>query len=81
LARDVAFSPFAKAFFTRALKKALQGAAEGGGGATTALSRALLFLRSHWLRMPPALLAKHALHKIAVSFRPSWGSGFRRSEN
>jgi len=81
LAREGAISPMTKAIMTRAVKKALQGAAEGGGGATTALSRALLFLRSHWLRMPPALLAKHALHKIAVSFRPSWGSGFRRSEN
>jgi Uncharacterised nucleotidyltransferase len=30
------------------------------------LSRQLLYIRSHWLRMPPALLAKHLLHQ---SFR------------
>jgi hypothetical protein len=33
----------------------------------SALARRLLFLRAHWLRMPPALLARHLAHKTAVA--------------
>jgi hypothetical protein len=31
------------------------------------LARWLLFVRGHWLRMPPLLLARHLLHKAFVS--------------
>ena len=33
----------------------------------TALARWLLYLRSHWLRMPPVMLAKHLFHKGVIS--------------
>jgi hypothetical protein len=35
----------------------------------TGLARRLLFVRAHWLRMPPALLARHLAHKAAVAIR------------
>jgi len=37
---------------------------------TVRASRWLLFLRSHWLRMPPLLLARHALTKALRRLRP-----------
>ena len=33
----------------------------------TGLARRLLFVRAHWLRMPPGLLARHLAHKAAVA--------------
>lgn len=33
----------------------------------TAFARWLLYLRSHWLRMPPLMLAKHLFHKGVIS--------------
>jgi hypothetical protein len=33
------------------------------------LARGALFARSHWLRMPPALLARHAANKLARRWR------------
>lgn len=39
------------------------------------VSRGLLFLRSHWLRMPPLLLARHALTKAWRSVRTSGETG------
>lgn len=35
--------------------------------ALTALSRWLLYMRSHWLRMPPLMLARHLFHKGVIS--------------
>ncbi len=37
----------------------------------TAMARQLLFIRSHWVRMPPLLLAKHLIHKALRSAKPS----------
>ena len=34
---------------------------------TPGLARWLLYLRSHWLRMPPLMLAKHLFHKGVIS--------------
>jgi hypothetical protein len=33
------------------------------------LARRLLFVRAHWLRMPPGLLARHLAHKAALAVR------------
>lgn len=33
----------------------------------TGVARRALFLRAHWLRMPPALLVRHLAHKAAVA--------------
>jgi len=33
----------------------------------TAIARWLLYLRSHWLRMPPLMLARHLFHKGVIS--------------
>ena len=33
------------------------------------LARRLLFVRAHWLRMPPGLLVRHLAHKAAVAVR------------
>ncbi len=38
-----------------------------------AVARWLIYVRAHWLRMPPGLLAKHLLHKAWLRFR-----GFRK---
>ncbi|HEX8886734.1 MAG TPA: nucleotidyltransferase family protein [Noviherbaspirillum sp.] len=35
----------------------------------SALARRLLFMRAHWLRMPPGLLARHLAHKAAVAIK------------
>jgi hypothetical protein len=35
----------------------------------TRLARRLLFVRAHWLRMPPGLLARHLAHKAAVAIK------------
>jgi hypothetical protein len=40
---------------------------------TTRASRWLLYARSHWLRMPPLLLARHLLHKALT--RPVYARG------
>lgn len=37
--------------------------------AWTPLARFALYLRGHWLRMPPALLAGHLLRKLGTAFR------------
>ncbi len=39
------------------------------GGAAARLARALLYVRGNWLRMPPALLARHLFHKAVLSPR------------
>lgn len=33
------------------------------------LARRMLFVRAHWLRMPPTLLVRHLAHKAAVALR------------
>jgi hypothetical protein len=35
----------------------------------TGIARRALFLRAHWLRMPPALLVRHLAHKAAVAMK------------
>lgn len=35
----------------------------------TGPARRLLFVRAHWLRMPPGLLARHLFHKAAVAIK------------
>nr|WP_249222883.1 nucleotidyltransferase family protein [Noviherbaspirillum sp. L7-7A] len=35
----------------------------------SALAGRMLFVRAHWLRMPPALLARHLVHKAVVAFK------------
>lgn len=39
------------------------------GGAATALARAGLYLRGHWLRMPPLMLLRHLARKAVLSLR------------
>ncbi len=41
-----------------------------------AVARWLIYVRAHWLRMPPGLLAKHLSHKAWLRFR-----GFRKRVN
>ena len=51
------------ALFLRALRPAHATASD----AWTPLARAILYLRGHWLRMPPALLTWHLLRKMFKS--------------
>lgn len=51
------------ALFLRALRPAHATASD----AWTPLARAILYLRGHWLRMPPALLTWHLLRKLFKS--------------
>ena len=42
------------------------------------LARWLLYVRSHWIRMPPALLARHLAYKFyvrAIAHRLEWLRG------
>jgi hypothetical protein len=41
-----------------------------GTTAVQRAARAALFARSHWLRMPPGLLARHAANKLARRWSP-----------
>jgi hypothetical protein len=43
--------------------------------ASLRFARWLLYVRSHWLRMPPALLARHLTTKWMRRFRPQEESG------
>ncbi len=38
-------------------------ARDGWGRGTAKITRLLFYIRSHWMRMPPALLARHFVHK------------------
>jgi hypothetical protein len=49
--------------------RAMQPAHASCGDLLTGSARRLLFLRSHWLRMPPTLLIQHLLHKAFISPR------------
>ncbi len=41
------------------------------GGAGSALANQLLFIRSHWVRMPPGMLLRHLTHKLIKRGRPA----------
>jgi hypothetical protein len=57
--------------FLRALRPAHQSAADKW----TPLARWLLYLRGHWLRMPPFLLVAHLLRKLVLSTTLKTDSG------
>jgi len=54
---------FMDALFVRALRPDHPSCAD----VFTPAARGLLYVRSHWLRMPPLLLVQHLLHKALVS--------------
>jgi len=45
-------------------------ARDGWGRAGRKLTRLGFFIRSHWLRMPPAMLARHLWTKYRKGHRP-----------
>lgn len=47
--------------------RALLPSGSGLANPLTNFSRWLLYMRSHWLRMPPLMLAKHLFHKGVIS--------------
>ena len=54
--------------------RALDPGPDGRGLTTTRISRALLYVRARWLRMPPGMLARHLVHKarrsgIVITYR------------
>ncbi len=57
------FLDFMDALFLRALRPAHASTADRW----TPLARGMLYLRGHWLRMPPGLLILHLLRKLAIS--------------
>ena len=57
--------PLRLALMDRAVPAALTRA----GGVAGRLARALLYVRAHWLRMPPALLARHLATKLWFAIR------------
>jgi hypothetical protein len=40
---------------------------KGGAAATSRASAQALYIRSHWLRMPPVMLMRHLFHKAFLS--------------
>lgn len=46
-------------------------ARDGWGRQTRRLTRLAFYLRSHWLRMPPAMLARHLWTKYRKGYRPA----------
>lgn len=66
--------PFAPAAPIRALmewvfRHAAASRAAGPAPRRTAFCRGCLFLRSHWIKMPPLMLVRHLLHKAFLSPR------------
>jgi len=60
-----ALAPVAPHWPTRLIMDGVVGhALQTGHTPTATLARRLLYLRAHWLRMPPLLLANHLLHKV-----------------
>jgi hypothetical protein len=49
----------------------LPGDPDRGTTRAERIARGLLYARSHWLRMPPLLLARHAAHKLARRWSPA----------
>lgn len=59
----------------RALMDALVGASIGGRSDLWArMSAYALYVRSHWLRMPPLMLVRHLTHKALARWRPAQAS-------
>jgi len=58
--------PLLDFIYARVLRPSHSSAAD----AFTPLARRLLYLRGHWLRMPPTLLARHLLHKALFPPKP-----------
>jgi hypothetical protein len=50
-------------------ERALQQAVPGGGGARAELAALLIYIRAHWLRMPPGLLLRHLAMKAWMGLR------------
>jgi hypothetical protein len=53
------------ALYGRALQSPHPSCADYASG----IARRLLFVRAHWLRMPPRLLARHLAHKAFAPAR------------
>ncbi len=71
LARLRRFAPAApiRAVLERLFGLATRAHAAGPSPRRTAASRALLFVRSHWIKMPPLMLMRHLFHKAFLSPR------------
>lgn len=70
----VALRASAPAAPVRALMRWLIGQAlapAATGMRRTAVANQLLFIRSHWVRMPPLMLLRHLWHKALVSKKPA----------
>jgi len=55
------------ALMDRVFRHATAARAAGPSPGLTAACRALLFIRSHWIKMPPLLLVRHLFHKAFLS--------------
>jgi hypothetical protein len=58
------------AIMDRCVPRALMPGHPSLSGILDPLARHILFLRANWLRMPPALLARHLFHKAFFSRKP-----------
>ncbi len=56
--------PWLDGFMGALHERALRPVAPGEPGLLTPLARQALFMRAHWLRMPPMLLTRHLMSKI-----------------
>ncbi|BAL23220.1 hypothetical protein AZKH_0884 [Azoarcus sp. KH32C] len=63
-------SPLLHGLYARALRP--DNEVSGDVGAL--IARSAIYLRAHWLRMPPHLLARHLLYKSAARMRKTEGS-------
>lgn len=57
------------AWLHRVYARALQAPARGHADAADTLATALVYIRAHWLRMPPGLLARHLVTKAWMGWR------------
>jgi hypothetical protein len=62
-----------RAIMDGAVTSALRPTALGEARRGRRLALGVLYLRSHWLKMPPALLARHILIKAARRLRSRLG--------
>jgi hypothetical protein len=68
-----------RAIMDVAVISALRSAPSGEARAGCRIALWLLYLRSHWLKMPPAVLARHILVKAARRVRSRLGNSWARS--
>jgi hypothetical protein len=66
---DVRIAPWRQGVMDALFLRALRPAHASASDMWTPVARFVLYLRGHWLRMPPAMLVRHLLRKLVASVK------------